>query len=254
MNRLPVRTGIDWLKQGFTLFLSQPGIFTMLVFANLLISILLLVVPLVGPVLFIASTPVLNMAIQQACHLIDAGQPVTPAVLLTGLRQGALGPLFKLGMVYFGVVLLLLLIVMPWINFDTIMQAVKANNPKVPPVIDKGTELGMLAFLLMHGIAMLALSFAPALTHWKRMPTFKAIFYSVFAVIGSLRAVLAMTITGYVIFWTVGKVISMVLGNSPLLLVFLVWLNLVLSLVIQCAIYAAYKQLIGASGTEAPAA
>ena len=253
MKGLPARTGLDWLKQGFALFRRQPGIFTTLVFANLIVSILLLFVPLVGPILFIASTPVLNMAIQQACHLIDAGQPVTPAVLLTGVKKGALGPLFRLGLGYFGVVLVLLLIVAPWINFEALLQAFKARNAKVQPVLDTTTGLAMFAFVVMHGVAMLALSFAPALTHWKRMSTFKAIFYSVFAVIGSLRAVLAMMAGAYVIFWTAGKLFAILLGNSSLLFVVLVWLNLILSLVIQCAIFAAYQRLIGASGSEAPA-
>ena len=253
MKGLPARTGLEWLKQGFVLFRRQPGIFTTLVFANLIISILLLFVPLVGPILFIASTPVLNMAIQQACHLIDSGQPVTPAVLLTGVRKGALGPLFRLGLVYFGIVLVLLLMVAHWVNLDPVIEAIKANkanNSKVVPVIDRDTVLAMLAFIVMHGVAMMALSFAPALTHWKRMPTFKAIFYSVFAVIGSLRAVLTMMAAAYVIFWTIGKLFDLLLGNSPMLFVVLLWLNLILSLVIQCAIYAAYKQLIGAPGTD----
>jgi hypothetical protein len=248
MKGLPARTGLEWLKQGFALFRRQPGIFTTLVFANLIISILLLFVPLVGPILFIASTPVLNMAIQQACHLIDSGQPVTPAVLLTGVQKGALGPLFRLGLIYFGVVLVLLLMVAHWVNLDPVIQAIKANNSKVVPVIDRNTELAMLAFIVMHGVAMLALSFAPALTHWKRMPTFKAIFYSVFAVIGSLRAVLTMMVAAYVIFWVIGKLFALLLGNSALMFVVLLWLNLILSLVIQCAIFAAYKQLIGAPG------
>lgn len=245
MNKLPARTGIDWLKQGFALFRQQPGILTMLVFANFLIAMLLSSLPLLGPILSFVLIPSFTIGIQQCCYLIDDGKKVMPGVLLTGFRKGAIGPLCKLGLVYFGILVLIILLVSPWIDVDAVRNAAKMADAKEAPTIDAGTKYAILAFVTMLGVAFLALSFAPALTYWKRMPTFKAIFYSFFAVMGALRPLLAMMFTGLGIYWVIGMLLGVTLGRSQIVLVMLAWLNLILALVLQCGIYCAYKQILG---------
>jgi hypothetical protein len=51
MKGLPARTGFDWLKQGFALFKQQPGILMMLIFANFIISMLLMQLSIPGLIL-----------------------------------------------------------------------------------------------------------------------------------------------------------------------------------------------------------
>jgi hypothetical protein len=116
MSRLPARTGLAWLKEGFGLFRQQPGILTMLLFAYFLAGVLLNIVPLVGLILTVALFPAFSISIMQACNLIAQGQRVMPSVLLTGLRQPALGRLLKLGMVYVGLALMMAIIL--WLNVD----------------------------------------------------------------------------------------------------------------------------------------
>ena len=250
MTKLPARTGIDWLKQGFALFRQQPGILTMLVFANFLIAILLSTLPLLGPILSFVLIPSFTMGIQQCCYLIDDGKKVMPGVLLTGFRKGALGPLCKLGMVYFGILVLMILVVSPWIDIDSVRNAATMAEAKQAPALDASTKYAVLAFVIMLGVAFMALSFAPGLTYWKRMPTFKAIFYSFFAVMGALRALLAMMFTGLGIYWLLGMIIGVTLGRGQFVLVLLAWLNLILALVLQCGIYCAYKQILGMPQSE----
>ena len=250
MTKLPARTGIDWLKQGFALFRQQPGILTMLVFANFLIAILLSSLPLLGPILSFVLIPSFTMGIQQCCYLIDNGKKVMPGVLLTGFRKGAIGPLCKLGLVYFAILVLMILVVSPWIDVESVRNAAKMANAKQAPALDAGTKYAVLAFIIMLGVAFLALSFAPGLTYWKRMPTFKAIFYSLFAVKGALRALLAMLFTGLGIYWLIGMIIGVALGRGQVVLVLLAWLNLILALVLQCGIYCAYKQILGMPESE----
>jgi hypothetical protein len=246
MNKLSASTGLEWLKHGFALFRRQPGVLTMIVFANLLLTVLLANLTLVGMVLAFVLIPCFSMAIQQACLTIDNGQRVAPAVLLTGFRKGSIGALCKLGALYLAVFIVLLVAVSPWMDADSIQQAAKMAQAKQTPVLDKGTQLAMFAFVFLFGFAMLTLCFAPALTCWKRMPTFKAIFYSVFAIIGSMRPVLVMVGAWLVIHWTVVGTVGLLLGGSQLVVVVVMWLNLISTLILQCAIYAAYKQIMGA--------
>jgi hypothetical protein len=246
MNRLPARTGLEWLKQGFALFRRQPGVLTMIVFANLLLTILLSALPLLGVILFFVFIPCFIMAIQQACLLIDEGQRVRPDVLLTGFRKGTLGPLSKLGAVYLAAFVLLMLAVSPWIDVESVQQAQKLMQAKQPFEIDKGTQMAVLTFSFLFGLTMLALSFAPALVCWKKMQTFKAMFYSVFAILGSLRAMLVMVFAWLAIYWTLLAIVGVLLGRSQLVFVVFMWMNLISGLILQCAIYAAYKQIMGA--------
>lgn len=245
MNKLSASTGLEWLKQGFALFRRQPGILTMIVFANLLLTVLLANLTLLGMLLAFILIPCFSMAIQQACLAIDNGQRVPPSVLLTGFRKVTIGALCKLGAIYLAVFAVLMLAVSPWIDADSLQQAAKMAQAKQTPVLDRSTQLAIFAFVILFGFAMLTLCFAPALTCWKRMPTFKAIFYSVFAIIGSMRPVLVMVGAWLAIHWTVVGTVGLLLGGSQLVVVVVMWLNLISTLILQCAIYAAYKQIMG---------
>lgn len=246
MSRLSAGTGWSWLKQGFALFRQQPGFLSMLVFINFLVAMLLNGLPVLGGVIALVLIPSFTMAIMKTCQVIDDGQRVHPALLLTGFRQGALKPLCKLGLVYFVVMVLLMLAVTPWIDMDAMRQMGKMTEPKMVALMQGGTGMALLIYALMVLIAMLLLAFAPALTYWKQMPTFKAVFYSVFAVIGSLRAVLTMVLAWLGMFWMAGVVMALLFGKSQLLFVVAMWLNLIFMVVLQCGFYAAYKQIIGA--------
>ena len=246
MKGLPARTGLDWLKQGFALFRRQPGILTLVLVTNFLFAILLSAVPVLGKILPLLLIPSFTMALQQACRQIDEGQRVMPSVLLTGFRKEAVGRLCKLGMVYVAVVMLLILVVSPWIDVESVRNAAKMIEANKQPTINASTSFAVIAFMLLLSLSMLALSFAPGVTYWKNMPVFKALFYSVFAVLGSLRALVVMLLSLFGIYWSVSMVIGQLFGNNQMVLVVLAWLNLIFALVYQCAIYAAYKQVLGA--------
>ena len=253
MKGLPARTGLAWLKAGFALFRQQPGILTMIIFANLLFSMLMSRLPQLGAILAFAALPCFSMAIQQACRLIDEGQRVGPDVLMTGFRKDTLWPLYRLGLIYLGAVMLMKLAVTPWINAAALEHASKMVEAKQQPELDAGTMLAFTALSLMVMLTSLLLSFAPALTVWKRMSTFKAIFYSVFAVLGSKRALLMMLVGWFGIYWLLLLVLALFLGGTQIFLVVVVWSVLIATLILQCAIYAAYKQILGAPEDVPPA-
>ncbi len=246
MKGLPAMTGLAWLKQGFTLFRQQPGILMMIIFGNLLAFMMLSMVPVLGSVIGFLAIPSFTMAIQQSCRLIDEGQRVHPRVLLTGFQKESIGPLFKLGGVYLGMFLLMILVVLPWIDTASMDAARKMMQAKQDPVVDRQTALALLVLTLLLSLGALALSFAPGLTYWKRMPTFKAIFYSVFAIIGSAAPMAVMVITWLGAYMLGKMMISTVFGNSSVVQVILTWLTFIAVLVFHCAMYAAYKQILGA--------
>ncbi|WP_426107504.1 BPSS1780 family membrane protein [Massilia sp. TSP1-1-2] len=246
MKGLPARTGIDWLKQGFGLFKQQPGILMMLIFANFMVTILLVMLPVLGVIVAYLAMPSFTMAIQQSCRMIDNGERVHPRVLLTGFQKEAIGPLFKLGLVYLGIVIVLALAVIPFIDIEAVKAAMKMMEAKKQPVVDGRTALAFTMFFLVLAVSTLLLSFAPGLTYWKRMPTFKAIFYSVFAVLGSKAPIAVMLVVWIALSALLHQVFAMIFGTAAIAQVIGTWITFVSILIFQCATYAAYKQILGA--------
>lgn len=254
MKGLPARTGIEWLKQGFGLFRQQPGILTMVLFANLLGTLLIGSVPLIGQLIMVVLIPSFSIAIMQACNLIAQGQRAMPNVLLTGFRQPAFQALCKLGLVYVALALLFTLLMRMNVSEEFVKQATTpVTDPKLRPELDGGTVMSIMLIVLIQAVAFILLCFAAPLTYWKKMPVFKAIFYSVFAVFGAVRPILLMLAAwfGMLLF---SSVLMMLLFQSNLMLsrTILGWLLLMFSLVLQCAIFASYRQIFAdpAPGSE----
>lgn len=253
MNKLPARTGIEWLKSGFMLFRQQPFLMTTLLLIHLLTILLLMSVPVIGQVVPILLIPSFAIAIQQACRLIDEGRPINFMVVLTGFQKESIGPLCKLGVVYLVAMVAIMLATAPFIDYAAMVAALKTADGARPETLDPALRTSLLVYTLMIVlvmITMLLLAFAPALTYWKRMPTFKAVFYSVFAIFGAAGPILTMLFAGLGIFLFVSMVFSLILGRTGLASYLVVGFNLVLSLVIQCGLFAAYKQILGIAEAE----
>ncbi len=250
MKGLPASTGLQWLKQGFALFRQQPGILMMTIFANLLASMLLSMLGVLGPMIMLIAMPSFTMAIQQSCRLIDEGQRVHPKVLLTGFRNDSIKPLFKLGLVYLAILMvffLALYLLLDPAGMKTLQEMVSGKKQTVS---DGRTALVISGLMLALGLSMLTLSFAPGLTYWKRMPTFKAIFYSVFAVIGSKGPMAIMVLAWIGALMVAQMVIGMIFGATAVGQAIVMWFSFIAILVFHCATYAAYKQILGAPEDE----
>ncbi len=91
MNNMPAITGWNWLKEGTALFRKQPAALTTLLFANILISLLISAVPLLGPLMAMVLIPSFSLAFMKACLMIENGERVTPAVVMTGFQQAGAG-------------------------------------------------------------------------------------------------------------------------------------------------------------------
>jgi hypothetical protein len=245
MNKLPASTGWAWLKQGAALFRKQPAGLTTLLFANILISIAFSALPLLGPLLAVILIPSLSMAFMQACLLIDNGERVTPGVLLTGFRKPALGALCKLGLVYLAVTLVLAVAASLLIDDSFWVQmSGKQVDPRTVKIATSDM-LGMLALFLLDMAALISLAFAAPLTYWEKMGPGKATFYSFFAVVRSARVFGVMLLAWFGMFFAVCFVVALVVSKKDLAYVIMLWLIFLFVLLLQCAIYAGYRQIFG---------
>lgn len=245
MTQLPARTGWDWLKQGMALFRKQPAALTTLLFANTFISLALSAVPYLGAPLAVILMPFFSMAFMQACLMIENGARVTPAVLLTGFRQPVLPALGKIGLIYLAVSLVLMLLLRQTITPEFLQAMTGPIDPHNPPRLPPHNLLAMFGLYLLYVASLMALCFTAPLACWKRMAPGKATFYSFFAVVRTARAFLVLMGSWFALFLGVCMVAALVFGDAALGRVVVIWLFFLCVLLLQCAMYAGYREIFG---------
>ena len=246
MNNLPARTGWDWLKQGGALFRKQPLALTTLLFANILFSIGMSALPILGPVLAVILIPSFSMAFMQACLMIENGERVTPAVLLTGFRQPALAALCKAGLIYLAVSIVLMFIMRVAVptEFMEQMAAASADNA-TPPNVAPGQLFAFVGVFLLYAAVLVALCFVAPLTYWKNMGPGKATFYSFFAVLRAAGPFFVMLAAWFALFFGLCMLVALLFGNANAGRVVIMWLIFLFVLLLQCAMYAGYTTIFG---------
>jgi hypothetical protein len=246
MNKLPALTGWTWLKQGAGLFRQQPAALTALLFANILISIAISAIPILGPLIVSVLIPSFSMAFMQACLMIENGQRVTPGVLLTGFRKPAFAALCKIGLVYLGIGVIQLILVQTTIDPEALQEMARQSRADGQPVmLPASFMLSMFLTVALSLAGMMAMCFAGPLTYWQKMPAGKAAFYSFFAVLRSARVFIVLLLAWFGIFFAITVLLSALLGGSNLMRVLLMWLMFLFVLLLQCAMYAAYREIFG---------
>lgn len=245
MNNMPAITGWNWLKEGAGLFRKQPAALTTLLFANILFSLLISAVPLLGKMVAVVLIPSFSMAFMKACMMIENGERVSPAVLLTGFKKPAFPALCKIGLIYLGASLLLTSLTKVAIDPGFWQQLSQPVDPASPPQVHASDLLTMLGIFILDVAVLIALAFAAPLTYWQQMSLGKATFYSFFAVVKNARVFIVLLMAWFAIFFGVCFIVALVLGGSSLARVAIMWLIFLFVLLLQCAMYAGYRQIFG---------
>jgi hypothetical protein len=245
MNKMPASTGWTWLKQGAGLFRKQPAALTTLLFANILISIAISAVPILGPLVAVVLIPAFSVAFMRACLMIENGKRVTPAVLLSGFRKPVVGPLVKVGMIYLAVSVLLALLAKVLIDTDFWEQMGSERSDPKSLQVAASDVFAMLGVFLLDLAAIMSLSFAAPLTFWQKMGAGKATFYSFFAVLRSARVFVVLLLAWFGLFFSVCFVVALILGGASVARVVIMWIIFLFILLLQCAMYAGYRQIFG---------
>lgn len=183
--------GLQWVKAGFRVFFRQPlglsGIFAAIAF----LALLLLQLPLIGPVAALGLMPLANIGFMIAAREIEAGRTVHPGLLLRPLRDAKRRrPLLLLGAVYAvaAIAVVLLAHLLDGGRFAAAVQAVAENEATPELLSDPMLEFGVLMRLALMSLLSLAFWHTPALVYWDELPVGKAIFASIMACARALSA------------------------------------------------------------------
>jgi len=248
MSAIPAKAGWAWLKQGMGLFRKQPAALTTLLFANVLFSFAISAVPLLGQLVAVVLIPSFSMSFMQACLMIEHGERVTPMVLMTGFRKPAVINLCKIGLAY--LVATAVLMVLAYLMLGDAFWN-QPTSPASPPVIDRSDVLGVFVIAVLQVATVMALCFSAPLAYWQHMSPGKAIFFSFFAVLRSVRVFIVMLVAWFSMFMAATIVPLIIFGNGSMGRVVIAWLGFLFILLLQCGMYAGYRQIFGVPETAA---
>ncbi|TFW10619.1 hypothetical protein E4L96_23195 [Massilia arenosa] len=247
ISSLPAGTGWQWFKQGVALFRRQPGALTTILFINLMASSIVSSLPIIGPIVVLMFVPSMAMAIMQACALIDQNRRVDLRVLGTGFRKPALPRLVGVGLVYLLVSLAMASLAFMMSDHEAMRKVLEQVRSNSPQQVDTSALTPLVGMSFANMAILTALAFAAPLTAWQQMGVGKAVFYSVFATLRAFKVFLVLLLG-----WLVTMIVSVQLVVfvfsllSPFAgLVIGMWLGTIFLLLLQCALYAGYRQVFG---------
>lgn len=261
MQQLPTMSGMQWIRSGFILLRRQPHelsmMFLVYVSVNVLgFSMLYQLQPTLAMLFIYLFNQILTTGFMLGTARVDADGHATPRALFTYFRAPALGPMTALGACYLLAVLVACLAAYLYLGGDmaeTIVRTMggsNAGNPNVDPAIRdlmfNATTIGSLVYMLL----VFPFWFAGPLIAWQGMSLGKAIFFSTFSVLRSLKAFLAYFMAWAVISMFVLINLSALLallhvGSSALTMAVLIPTLLFLNMLRYCSYYPSYVELFG---------
>lgn len=245
MEKLPARTGWLWIRQGWDLFRKQPGGLSMLFLGYMFLMLAAGLLPLLGQVLPVLLVPVFSIAFMRACVHIERGQPIAPTLLLSGFRTPVFPQLAALGLLY--LLMALLAIGASALVDGGLFWQLMTGQIDAKAALTKESNIGMAILLTvaLYIPAAMGFWFAAPLIYWKKMSMGKAVFFSFFAVLHSVKAFVTFAVTWFAISATASQILMMALGRD-LGVTAMLPLSMILTVIMHCSFYAGYRQIFGA--------
>ena len=250
MNNLTASTGWRWVTQGFALFRKRPGVFSMLFTSYLMLQIILLVIPYVGNLVQPFLAPTFSMIFMTACAQIERNGALNPQQLRASFAPPVAQRLLKLGAIYLGTSLLMLLAV--FAVFSLLggggFTELIASNQKIEATSSQNAGV-LVTMVLFFILCMPAFWYAPPLIVWQQMPVLKAMFYSFFSVIRGWRAFIIYFLSWLLIgvllpSMVAGLLIPLIGKGIAMMLLFVA--AIMLTVAMYCSFYPTYVDVFGA--------
>ena len=208
---------IEWLKEGWQLFLKNPGIWIGITVALFVVGFVLSLIPLVGQLVLNLLTPVLGGGLLLGCRSLRDGNDIRFDHLVAGFKHNT-GNLIMVG-VYYTVGMALIMIITFLIGGGAALTGAITGNGIGAGIIAGGFLLAMLVMLVLMLPLIMAVWFAPALVTFHNVEP-----------IAAMKASFAVSLKNMVPFLVYGIVV-MVLAFVASVPLFLGWLVLIPMLV-----------------------
>jgi len=264
LQLVPARQGALWVRRGFGVFFRRPLAFAALFTGFLFFGLVALLVPLIGPLLLLASLPLVTLGFMLATQRTLQGELPGPAVFIAPMRASRAErfALLKMGLAYAAcsVAIIWLSDTVDGGKFEALQAAMtggKEDSTAIAALLaDPQLQIGLL---LRFGLAsLLSLPFwhAPALVHWGGQGVAKALFFSTVACWRNMAAfaVYALAWAGVILlFGVVANVLAAVLQQAQLIALAAVPTGLLLSTVFYASLYFTFTDCFASAKGQANA-
>ena len=237
---LPASRGIRWFYEGYRIFSKNRMMLALVVMGYWMSVGLINALPVVGQIVTALCIPAFSVSLMNACRLIERGELLTPAVLLSGFKDN-LRTLIILGALYL-VVALAILGLSALIDDGALFQYfVSGKSPGDDETVRREMMMASQVALVFFIPVMMAYWYAPLLAAWHGLSPAKALFFSFVACLRNWRAFLlyglTVMIAGVLIPGFVLGVMGSLFSDARL---FTVALTLIVVLVLAPTLYASF--------------
>ena len=180
--------GARWLMEGWRLFRVAPFGWFAMVFAYLLLTNIVMLVPIIGVGAFLVAYPALSVGLMAGARAASARAPLELGMLFDGFRHGWRVQV-RLGAVY----LACSMVVFSGALFADGEEGLRAvmSGKRPAQELELGDLLTPLAVVgLLYTPVLMAFWFAPQLAAWHGVSAGKALFFSFVACLMNWRALL----------------------------------------------------------------
>ncbi|MFH1602788.1 MAG: BPSS1780 family membrane protein [Pseudomonadota bacterium] len=190
MNTVNANHGWNWVLTGFALFRKSASRWAFIVFSYIMLMQFLGMIPVLGWFAAMVFIPTFSASFMIVCRELDQGRELKVALLFSGFKSN-LPALLRQGGIYLASALAILgLSVL--VDGGALFHLMVLGEKPPASAFDDGSLAGAAALAGTLYLPLLAAFwFAPALSAWRNMPAFKAMFYSLFAVLRNWRAFFA---------------------------------------------------------------
>jgi len=251
---LPALAGWMWVRDGWSLFKSQPlAFFSWAMFVSLLLMIATITPP-IGPIFFIVLMPTATLLSLSAGRHATEGHRILLGTWIEPLRQPLVfRRLLGMGGLYVVFCLLLgLAVFMPFSGEVTeALRNVEKTNDLLP--LMEAVRTPMVIFAILYVFMAAIFWFAPALVGWHGIRITQALFFSWIACWRNKWAFLVYGLCWLAVFLGIDTLVSMLvlIGLSPSTAATVqVPLNVVATSVLYCSFYTSYVAVFDNIPTE----
>lgn len=221
---VPAGNGVSWLMRGWELFKQAPGVWIGIGLIYLIITVVLSVIPLIGPLALSLLVPVFVGGIMLGCKALENGEELGIGHLFAGFSNNT-GNLIMIGVINLvGVIAIMIVFAIGGAIVGIGAAAMGAGKFALIPIM----LMGLVAMLLFIPIAM-AIWFAPALVVFHEVAPFEAMKASFFT---CLKNFMPFLLYGLVVF------VFAIISTIPLMLGWLVLMP-----VMMASAYAGYRDM-----------
>jgi len=183
MRIVGARHGWHWLRDAFAILGRNVALWMLFVFTYLVTLSAVSAVPLLGPLIFLVTTPAFTLSFAVMARESGAGRPLIPSQLFAGFRHNLI-PVLILGALY-----AVAFSLFAWIStllYGETLSALMRGRPRP----DDSPIIALIGTAALYVPVFVSFWFAPLLVGWHDMSAQKAVFFSLFAALRNWRAML----------------------------------------------------------------